>query len=121
MDGVLRCFTDGAAKGNSPNASAGWGFYIPKLNVRKSGHIIGTNNVAELTAVKELYKYILTLSDPLHQNFEKPYDLPEITVFSDSRYVIGAMTGNKISANKELINEIFELAIISINIVKFYI
>ena len=103
---VLRCFTDGAAKANSKNASAGWAFYIPKLNIRKSGHMIGTNNQAELTAVKELLTYIISSLDT-SQFKESPHS--ELMIFSDSQYTIHILTGGKATANKDLINSIFEL------------
>lgn len=98
---LLRCFTDGAAKKNSQTSSAGWGFYIPKLNIRKSGHMIGTNNQAELTAVKMLFEYLI------HDLNNK---IP-VRVFTDSKYVIGCFSGNKKNANKVLIKEIDELAV----------
>lgn len=104
-DNILRCFTDGAAKGNSANAPAGWAFYIPKLNIRKSGHMIGTNNQAELMAVKELLSFIL--NDLTTTPFESPN--PELLIFSDSQYTINILTGYKYTTNKDLIQSIFEL------------
>ena len=102
---ILRCFTDGAAKGNTQNAPAGWAFYIPKLNIRKSGSMTGTNNQAELTAVKELLSYILTELNTT------PFDSsnPELMIFSDSQYTINILTGYKYTSNKDLINSIFDL------------
>jgi ribonuclease HI len=104
-DNILRCFTDGAAKGNSQNAPAGWAFYIPKLNIRKSGHMIGTNNQAELTAVKELLTYILNELNTTPFNSSNP----ELMIFSDSKYTINILTGYKFTTNKDLINSIFDL------------
>ena len=103
---ILRCFTDGAAKGNSQNAPAGWAFYIPKLNIRKSGSMTGTNNQAELTAVKELLTYILNNinTSPFSQSSN-----PELMIFSDSKYTINILTGYKYTTNKDLINSIFDL------------
>ena len=95
----LACFTDGAAKSNSKTSNAGWAFYIPLTETKRSGHIKGSNNFAELTAIHELFKYLLTLER-----------IPKIIVYSDSKYSIGVLTGNKISANKELIFSILELA-----------
>ena len=102
---TLRCFTDGAAKGNAQNAPAGWAFYIPKLNIRRSGSMTGTNNQAELTAVKELLSYILTeLNTTPFEN-----ENPELMIFSDSKYTINILTGFKYTTNKDLINSIFDL------------
>ena len=102
---ILRCFTDGAAKGNAQNAPAGWAFYIPKLNIRRSGSMTGTNNQAELTAVKELLSFILTELNTT------PFDSsnPELMIFSDSKYTINILTGYKYTTNKDLINSIFDL------------
>jgi ribonuclease HI len=105
-DNILRCFTDGAAKGNSQNAPAGWAFYIPKLNIRKSGSMTGTNNQAELTAVKELLTYIST---ELNTSPFTTQPNPELMIFSDSKYTINILTGYKFTTNKDLINSIFEL------------
>ena len=102
---ILRCFTDGAAKGNSQDAPAGWAFYIPKLNIKKSGFMKGTNNQAELTAVKELLTFIL--NDLKTTPFET--EKPELMIFSDSKYTINILTGYKFTTNKDLINSIFEL------------
>lgn len=104
-DNILRCFTDGAAKGNAQNAPAGWAFYIPKLNIRRSGSMTGTNNQAELTAVKELLSFILTELNTT------PFETsnPELMIFSDSKYTINILTGYKYTTNKDLINSIFDL------------
>ena len=58
----LLCFTDGAAKSNSKNANAGWGVYIPKFKYFNSGSMKGTNNQAELEAVKQLLTYLSTIN-----------------------------------------------------------
>ena len=98
---IIRCFTDGAAKNNNKNASAGWAFYIPKYNIRQSGNIRGTNNQAELTAIKELLIFI---------NQDKRFkEYTQILLFTDSKYCINVLTGGKYLKNIELINNIFEL------------
>lgn len=102
MSNVLRCFTDGASKGNSETASAGWAYYIPKLNIRESGHIVGTCNKAELTAIFQLLSYILS-------NPQRFIEFNELLIFSDSEYSIGVLTGYRITANKELITSIIDL------------
>lgn len=97
----LLCFTDGAAKKNSKNAPAGWAFYIPKLKYKKSGYMTGTNNQAELTAIKNLLLYLHSIKDKLFSN---------VLIYSDSQYSIGVITGSmKYKINKELIEEIIEL------------
>lgn len=102
MSNILRCFTDGASKGNSETASAGWAYYIPKLNIRESGHIVGTCNKAELTAIFQLLSYILS-------NPQRFIEFNELLIFSDSEYSIGVLTGYRITANKELITSIIDL------------
>lgn len=99
---IIRCFTDGAAKNNNKNASAGWAFYIPKYNIRQSGNIKGTNNQAELTAIKKL----LTFIDRENKQFE---EYTQILLFTDSKYCINVLTGGKYLKNIELINSIFEI------------
>lgn len=105
---TLRCFTDGAAKKNSKEASAGWAFYIPILDIRRSGHIVGTNNQAELIAIKELLTYIKNELDLSTLKFDSQ---PDILVFSDSNYAINVLTGCKYAQNIDLINSIFELGV----------
>jgi len=92
-------YTDGACKGN-PGPS-GIGIVIYK-NGRKETYKkeigIQTNNIAELTAVKEALKLLL------------PERNKKIVIYTDSNYVIGVLTKDwKIKANKELIKEIKEL------------
>ncbi len=57
----------------------------------------GTNNVAELMAIKIALQ-------KLHKRY---HDIPVI-IYSDSQYAIGAVTGKhkKVKANKELITEV---------------
>ena len=101
MPPVLNCFTDGAAKGNNKDAYAGWAFFIPKFKLIRSGSMYGTNNQAELEAIKELLLYLHKIKDKLFSN---------ICIFSDSKYSINAITGeNNVNRNKELIKEIQDL------------
>lgn len=106
MTKFLRCFTDGAAKGNSQNSPAGYGFFIPKLNIKQSGALYGSNNVAELTAVKKLFEFIKFNLNNYEQG-EKRFEV--IMVLTDSKYVIGAMGSNVAKANIELIESIKQL------------
>lgn len=101
MPPVLRCFTDGAAKSNSKNACAGWAYFIPKFKLIESGSMRGTNNQAELEAIRRLLLHLHSIKDKLFSN---------ICIFSDSKYSINAITGvNKAKLNKEIIEEIKEL------------
>ena len=95
----LLCFTDGAAKSNAKNANAGWGVYIPKFKYYNSGSMKGTNNQAELEAVKQLLLYLSEI------------DLfSSVLIYTDSKYVIGIFVdNNKYKVNVDLINEIKEL------------
>lgn len=95
----LLCFTDGAAKSNAKNANAGWGVYIPKFKYFNSGSMKGTNNQAELEAVKQLLLYLSNI------------DLfSSVLIYTDSKYVIGIFVdNNKYKVNTELIDEIKEL------------
>ena len=91
-------FTDGSALNNKTDAPAGFAFYFPSTKTLISKGMIGTNNQAELEAMRYSLWY-----------FIKKYieiDIPENTlyVFSDSEYVINAVTGkHKVNANKEKI------------------
>lgn len=78
-------FTDGACQPNP--GKGGWAFIVypethPKKRAVRSGYeAIATNNRMEITAVLEGLKYISrTLNDS-----------PEITLFSDSKYILGAI------------------------------
>lgn len=100
---VLNVFTDGSAKSNSKTSNAGWAFYFPKLNIKKSGHLIGSNNVAELTAVKQALEYSIKQAKN-----NKP-----LVIFTDSEYVIKVLSNPKasIKENKELIENIKSIMI----------
>ena len=106
-------FTDGACRHNGqPNACAGIGIYFgPNDGRNVSRRITGkqTNNVAELTAIIEVY-------DIIKQDILSGKD---ITIFSDSRYAIRCCTtyGKKCSLdwdkqdipNKDLVRHAYEL------------
>ena len=109
----LLVFTDGACKNNGQiNACAGIGIYFgPNDGRNVSRRITGkqTNNVAELTAIIEVYDIIK--KDILSGK--------DITIFSDSKYAIRCCTtyGKKCSANwdtqdipnKDLVRYAYEL------------
>jgi ribonuclease HI len=106
-------FTDGACSNNGkPNACAGIGIYFGPNDARNvSRRISGkqTNNVAELTAIIEVYTLI-------KQDILSGKD---ITIFSDSNYAIRCCTtyGKKCSVdwdtkdipNKDLVRHAYEL------------
>jgi ribonuclease HI len=80
---ALNFYTDGGCR-NNPGIG-GWGFYCPELDA----HICGyknptTNNEMELTAVYQVFKYVLPLTDI------GEYDT--INIYSDSAYVVGIFT-----------------------------
>lgn len=92
-------FTDGSSIKNSPTSSAGWAAYFPTLSKLISYHIIGTNNIAELTAVKSALHFCKYHLDEIPNN--KP-----IKIYTDSKYVINMLSnGFKSKANIDLINK----------------
>lgn len=91
-------FTDGSALSNSRESPAGWAAYLATIDVMLSGGMRGTNNMAELTAVKSA---LLEVIDKAHL-----VDGQRCVIFSDSLYVIKLLLGkNKAKANLELVNE----------------
>lgn len=113
LQNKMLVFTDGACKNNGQiNACAGIGIYFgPNDGRNVSRRITGkqTNNVAELTAIIEVY-------DIIKQDILSGKD---ITIFSDSKYAIRCCTtyGKKCSANwdtqdipnKDLVRHAYEL------------
>ncbi len=91
----IRIYTDGASSGN-PGPSGIGAVLIYKEHQKQISKYIGhaTNNIAELTAIKEA---LLAL---------KRKDLP-VRVFTDSQYCIRMLTkGHKANSNKALIAQI---------------
>lgn len=95
----IEIYTDGSCDNNNPNRPMGWaailrfvgddGSEIAYREVTDGGYG-GSNNIAELNAVIEGLK---ALSDTKHK----------VEIYTDSTYVKGALSGNKINANEELI------------------
>lgn len=91
-------FTDGSALNNKKDAPAGCAIYFPTKKHLIAKGMIGTNNQAELEAMRYCLWY-----------FTQKYidiDIPDNTlyVFSDSEYTINSITGKyNGSANKEKI------------------
>ena len=95
MSNYIEVYTDGACSGNPGPSGAGIFIRYNSAEKRISkflGH--GTNNIAELTAIKIALEQM------------KSYDIP-IKLFTDSQYSIGVLTKNwKAKINVELINHI---------------
>ncbi len=97
-DNCIKIYTDGASSGN-PGPSGIGVLFIYGENKKKISRSIGmgTNNIAELTAIKVALEEL------------KRYDLP-VRIFSDSSYSIGLLTKNwKPKKNQELAGEIKKL------------
>ena len=88
-------FTDGSALNNKAEAPAGWAVYIPRVKKLLSKPMIGTNNQAELEAMRYALWYI--------GNHMMEYKVEDrmIYIFSDSEYVINTLN-NKWKAKENL-------------------
>ncbi len=97
-DGVVEVYTDGACSGNP--GPCGYGLLMRDGDAYReiSQYLgIGTNNIAELTAIKVALENVADKSRP-------------VRVHTDSRYSIGVLVdGWKAKANRELILEIREM------------
>ncbi|MGM0558494.1 MAG: ribonuclease HI [Myxococcota bacterium] len=98
VDGIIEFYTDGACSGNPGPCGYGWlrrdgSDYHEKCQYL--GH--GTNNIAELVAIKSALESVEDRSRP-------------VRIYSDSSYSIGVLVkGWKAKANRELILEIRDL------------
>ncbi|MCP3873470.1 MAG: ribonuclease HI [Desulfobacteraceae bacterium] len=97
-ENCIKIYTDGASSGNPGPAGIGVLLIYGKNKKEISKYIgTGTNNIAELTAIKVALEEL------------KRVDLP-VRIFSDSSYSIGLLTKNwKPKKNQELVFEIKEL------------
>ena len=96
----LAIFTDGSALGNQKNAPAGCAVYIPCNKTLISRGIIGTNNQAELEAIR----YGLWFMKNHVEEFKEIIQNSNIYFLSDSEYSINAITGkNKVKMNENKI------------------
>lgn len=89
-------YTDGACSGNPGPAGAGMVVIDPKGVIAESYESlgVGTNNVAELTAILRALESI-------------PADAAEVVIHTDSQYAIGVLTkGWRPKANQQLIADI---------------
>lgn len=93
----LQVFTDGACKGNPGSMGAGIVIVDPskELQTISLSQFLGkgTNNIAELTAIK------------IGLELSSVYDRP-IQLFTDSKYSINVLTRFNAVKNKELIQQI---------------
>lgn len=94
-DGVVHVFTDGASSGNPGPSGIGVYFRYGKHEREISRYLgQGTNNIAELTAIRVAL-----------EELKKP-ELP-VRLYTDSSYALGLLTQNwKPKKNVELVNDI---------------
>jgi ribonuclease HI len=94
-DNCIRIYTDGASSGNPGPCGIGILFIYGDNKKEISEYIgIGTNNIAELTAIKRALEEL------------KRNDLP-VRIFTDSSYALGLLTQNwKPKKNQTLAGEI---------------
>ncbi len=88
-------YTDGACTGNPGPAGAGFIVITPEGKMAEGFESlgIGTNNIAELTAILRAAEAI-------------PPEAPEVVIHTDSKYAIGVLSMNwKAKANQALIAE----------------
>lgn len=97
-DNCIKIYTDGASSGNPGPAGIGALLMFGDKEKRISEYIgQGTNNIAELTAIKVALEEL------------KRYDLP-VRIYSDSSYSIGLLTkGWKPKKNQELVSDIKDI------------
>jgi ribonuclease HI len=97
---TVRCFTDGACRGNPGPAGSGVVVLLPDGRRAEVSRALGhaTNNVAELTAIG--------IALDLLDEASVPPGAPAV-VFTDSKYADGVLTKRwKAKANTELIEEL---------------
>lgn len=96
----LSIFTDGSALGNSKDAPAGWAMFIPYNKLLISKGMLGTNNQAELEAIRYSLWYIKNHLD----DFKDIIHDHNIYLLSDSEYSINVIIGKyKAKLNKDKI------------------
>lgn len=95
-DGFITVATDGSAAPTNPGP-AGWAWYVNDDCWAAGAAAHSTNNRAELAAVLNLFRATATDNVPLH-------------IVLDSKYVIGALSGNRAHKNADLIEKMREAA-----------
>lgn len=98
---VIHIYTDGSCDVHDPRQPGGWGAILIDCATGVEKSISGTqsettNNQMEITAAIEAMKAIRG----------GPH---KILIHTDSRYLIGAMTGNKRKKNQDLLQQLDEL------------
>lgn len=92
---TIEIYTDGSALANSKTSFAGAAFYVPSTKTLRAKGLLGTNNIAELSAID----YALWYS--IQQKYTS------VIIYSDSQYAINVVTGKyKATANEKLITRI---------------
>jgi len=95
----INIYTDGACSGNPGPAGIGvcilYGINKNPAKTISMNIGNGTNNIAELSAIKISLEYVIKNNDP---------NKDEIIIYTDSQYCIGALSKNwKIKTNEVLI------------------
>lgn len=101
---LFTVFTDGSALNNRKDACAGFAVYFPSTKRLLTKSMVGTNNIAELEAIRYALWYFLERYPTV--------ELPDRTlhVFSDSKYAMHSIDGKYNGAkNKELIGKCREM------------
>ena len=99
---MFTMFTDGSALKNSKTSPAGYAVYFPKIKKLFAKGMIGTNNQAELEALR----FGLWYFNEHVKNSRVQIPNDTLIVFSDSEYSIRSIEGKyNGNANKEKIEE----------------
>ena len=101
---LFTVFTDGSALNNRKDACAGFAVYFPSTKRLLTKSIVGTNNIAELEAIRYALWYFVERYPTI--------ELPDgkLHVFSDSKYAMNSIDGKyNGEKNKELIGKCREM------------
>lgn len=81
-------YCDGACKGNNGESPCGWAIYIPSANISHAqGSNKGTNNIAEINALKLAFEHVYNNLDMINKDFSN-----NVTIVSDSEYTINSIS-----------------------------
>lgn len=83
---MIKIYTDGGSRGNPGPAATGVVIIFPDGTIKKTGSFLGntTNNVAEYSAVKEAYEYLLNNYSVINE---------ELYFYLDSLLVASQLSG----------------------------
>lgn len=97
MEGSLRIFTDGGARGNPGPAASAFAIFSGEKLIYKNYKFLGTatNNVAEYNAVLLAYNYLFDNKNKYFGN--------NLNFFLDSELVVNQLSGNYKIKKEELI------------------